>query len=78
MLLWVSNRYYTWHKHRIFIDIYWLFQDWEDGLCETDVDGSFLHDNWNKDLRLFADGEDGGQQLLQVLHFKFAFQTKLN
>lgn len=45
-----------------------LFQDWEDGLCETDVDGSFLHDNWNKDLRLFADGEDGGQQLLQVLH----------
>jgi len=55
-----------------------LFQDWEDGLCETDVDGSFLHDNWNKDLRLFADGEDGGQQLLQVLHFKFAFQTKLN
>lgn len=41
-------------------------QDWEDGLCETDVDGSFLHDNWNKDLRLFADGEDGGQQLLQL------------
>lgn len=43
-----------------------LFQDWEDGLCESDADGSFLHENWNKDLRLFADGEDGGQQLLQV------------
>lgn len=42
------------------------FQDWEDGLCECDADGSFLHENWNKDLRLFADGEDGGQQLLQV------------
>lgn len=42
------------------------FQDWEDGLCESDADGSFLHENWNKDLRLFADGEDGGQQLLQV------------
>ncbi|TKY55472.1 Sphingomyelin phosphodiesterase 4 [Spatholobus suberectus] len=41
-------------------------QDWEDGLCETDADGSFLHENWNKDLRLFADGEDGGQQLLQL------------
>ncbi|CAA3003963.1 Sphingomyelin phosphodiesterase [Olea europaea subsp. europaea] len=41
-------------------------QDWEDGLCETDADGSFLHENWNKDLRLFSDGEDGGQQLLQV------------
>lgn len=43
-----------------------LLQDWEDGLCETDADGSFLHENWNKDLRLFSDGEDGGQQLLQV------------
>nr|KYP55417.1 Sphingomyelin phosphodiesterase 4 [Cajanus cajan] len=41
-------------------------QDWEDGLCETDADGSFLPENWNKDLRLFADGEDGGQQLLQL------------
>ncbi|CAA0823124.1 Unknown protein [Striga hermonthica] len=41
-------------------------QDWEDGLCESDADGSFLHDNWNKDLRLFADGEDGGQHLLQL------------
>ncbi|XP_057978250.1 uncharacterized protein LOC131164803 [Malania oleifera] len=41
-------------------------QDWEDGLCESDADGSFLHDNWNKDLRLFSDGEDGGQQLLQL------------
>ncbi|KAI8546615.1 hypothetical protein RHMOL_Rhmol07G0132800 [Rhododendron molle] len=41
-------------------------QDWEDGLCESDADGSFLHENWNKDLRLFIDGEDGGQQLLQL------------
>ncbi|KAI4315229.1 hypothetical protein L6164_028063 [Bauhinia variegata] len=41
-------------------------QDWEDGLCETDADGSFLHENWNKDLRLFSDGEDGGQHLLQL------------
>ncbi|KAL8539838.1 hypothetical protein ACS0TY_001439 [Phlomoides rotata] len=41
-------------------------QDWEYGLCESDADGSFLHENWNKDLRLFADGEDGGQQLLQL------------
>ncbi|KAJ0049078.1 hypothetical protein Pint_15831 [Pistacia integerrima] len=41
-------------------------QDWEDGLCESDADGSFLHENWNKDLRLFHDGEDGGQQLLQL------------
>ncbi|XP_009785492.1 uncharacterized protein [Nicotiana sylvestris] len=41
-------------------------QDWEDGLSETDADGSFLHENWNKDLRLFSDGEDGGQKLLQL------------
>ncbi|KAM5572983.1 hypothetical protein ABKV19_012830 [Rosa sericea] len=41
-------------------------KDWEDGLCESDADGSFLHDNWNKDLRLFSDGEDGGRQLLQL------------
>ncbi|XWS49709.1 hypothetical protein CRYUN_Cryun12cG0026500 [Craigia yunnanensis] len=41
-------------------------QDWEDGLCENDADGSFLHENWNKDLQLFSAGEDGGQQLLQL------------
>ncbi|XP_071724112.1 uncharacterized protein [Rutidosis leptorrhynchoides] len=41
-------------------------QDWEDGLCESDADGSFLHDKWNKDLKLFDNGEDGGQQLLQL------------
>lgn len=41
-------------------------QDWEDGLCESDADGSFLHENWNKDLRLFSHGEDGGRQLLQL------------
>ncbi|KAK6935150.1 hypothetical protein RJ641_035305 [Dillenia turbinata] len=41
-------------------------EDWEDGLCESDADGSFLHENWNKDLRLFADAEDGGKQLLQL------------
>jgi hypothetical protein len=41
-------------------------QDWEDGLCESNADGSYLHENWNKDLKLFSDGEDGGQQLLQV------------
>lgn len=40
--------------------------DWEDGLGETDADGSFLHENWNGDLRLFSDGEDGGPQLLQL------------
>ncbi|KAI7749686.1 hypothetical protein M8C21_010080 [Ambrosia artemisiifolia] len=42
-------------------------QDWEDGLSETDADGSFLHENWNKDLKLFSTSEDGGQQLLQLL-----------
>lgn len=41
-------------------------EDWEDGLCESDADGSFLHENWNKDLRLFNDSEDGGQRLLQL------------
>ncbi|KAK9668001.1 hypothetical protein RND81_13G027900 [Saponaria officinalis] len=41
-------------------------QDWEDGLSESDADGSFLHENWNRDLRLFSDGEDGGPQILQL------------
>ncbi|VVB08245.1 unnamed protein product [Arabis nemorensis] len=41
-------------------------KDWEDGLCESNADGSFLHENWNKDLKLFSDSEDGGQQLLQL------------
>ena len=46
--------------------MFFYWQDWEDGLCENGADGSFLHDNWNNDLQLFSDGEDGGQQLLQV------------
>ncbi|XP_044477567.1 uncharacterized protein LOC123204829, partial [Mangifera indica] len=41
-------------------------QDWEDGLCESDADGSFLRENWNKDLKLFHDGGVGAQQLLQL------------
>lgn len=41
-------------------------QDWEDGLSESGADGSFLHENWNKDLQLFGTGEDGGRQLLQL------------
>ncbi|KAK1303936.1 hypothetical protein QJS10_CPB11g00316 [Acorus calamus] len=32
-------------------------KDWEDGLSESDVDGSFLHENWNCDLKLFSDSE---------------------
>ncbi|KAJ4955326.1 hypothetical protein NE237_012109 [Protea cynaroides] len=42
-------------------------QDWEDGLSESDADGSFLHENWNQDLRLFSDCEDGGRHLVQLL-----------
>ncbi|XP_006355422.1 uncharacterized protein [Solanum tuberosum] len=52
--------------HRYVPAIREQLQDWEDGLSETDADGSFLHENWNKDLRLFSDGEDGGQKLLQL------------
>lgn len=40
--------------------------DWEYGLCENDADGSYLHEHWNKDLKLFSNGEDGGQQLFQL------------
>ncbi|XP_022737107.1 uncharacterized protein LOC111289990 isoform X2 [Durio zibethinus] len=43
-----------------------VLKDWEDGLSESDADGSFLHENWNKDLKLFSDGEDCGHQLLQL------------
>ncbi|GFP94158.1 hypothetical protein PHJA_001560300 [Phtheirospermum japonicum] len=53
-------------------------QDWEDGLCESDADGSFLHENWNKDLRLFADGEDGGQHLLQLFLFRAESELQSN
>ncbi|CAM0871277.1 unnamed protein product [Alopecurus aequalis] len=42
-------------------------KDWEDGLTETDADGSFLHEHWNSDLRLFNCGEDGAYHLLQLL-----------
>ncbi|MQM16074.1 hypothetical protein Taro_049026 [Colocasia esculenta] len=41
-------------------------QDWENGLCESDADGSFLCENWNRDLRLFSDNEDGAHRLLQL------------
>ncbi|XP_043717187.1 uncharacterized protein LOC122665175 [Telopea speciosissima] len=42
-------------------------QDWEDGLSEGDADGSFLHENWNQNLSLFSESEDGGRHLLQLL-----------
>lgn len=51
-------------------------QDWEDGLSESDADGSLLHENWNRDLRLFSDGEDGGPQLLQL--FILRAETELS
>ncbi|XP_050227453.1 uncharacterized protein LOC126677059 [Mercurialis annua] len=53
-------------------------QDWEDGLCESDADGSFLHENWNKDLRLFSNGEDGGQQLLQLFILRAEAELQAN
>ncbi|KAJ6711902.1 ALTERED INHERITANCE OF MITOCHONDRIA PROTEIN 24 MITOCHONDRIAL [Salix purpurea] len=53
-------------------------QDWEYGLCESDADGSFLHENWNKDLRLFGDGEDGGQQLLQLFILRAEAELQAN
>ncbi|CAN0842365.1 hypothetical protein LINGRAHAP2_LOCUS3583 [Linum grandiflorum] len=53
-------------------------QDWEDGLCESDADGSYLHDNWNKDLRLFSDTEDGGQQLLQLFLLRAESELQAN
>ncbi|GMH09556.1 hypothetical protein Nepgr_011397 [Nepenthes gracilis] len=52
--------------HKFVAPVREQLQDWEDGLCESDVDGSFLHENWNRDLRLFSVGDDGGQQLLQL------------
>ncbi|KAE8708647.1 transcription factor MYB82-like [Hibiscus syriacus] len=52
--------------YRFVPSIHEQLKDWEDGLCESDADGSFLHDNWNKDPKLFSAGEDGGQQLLQL------------
>ncbi|XP_074303946.1 uncharacterized protein LOC141638434 [Silene latifolia] len=52
--------------HKFVPQIREQLQDWEDGLSESDADGSFLHENWNKDLRLFSDGEDGGPQILQL------------
>uniref|UniRef100_J3N4V8 Sphingomyelin phosphodiesterase 4 n=2 Tax=Oryza brachyantha TaxID=4533 RepID=J3N4V8_ORYBR len=42
-------------------------QDWEDGLSETDADGSFLHERRNFNLRLFSTDEEGAYNLLQLL-----------
>ncbi|KAJ8754715.1 hypothetical protein K2173_011130 [Erythroxylum novogranatense] len=53
-------------------------QDWEDGLCETDADGSFLHENWNRDLKLFSNGEDGGQHLLQLFILRAEAELQAN
>ncbi|URD84068.1 domain containing E3 ubiquitin protein ligase [Musa troglodytarum] len=53
-------------------------QDWEDGLCESDADGSFLHENWNHDLRLFSDGEDGAHNLLQLLVLRAEHEIQIS
>ncbi|KAK1378218.1 Transcription factor MYB82-like [Heracleum sosnowskyi] len=41
-------------------------QDWEEGLWESDADGSFLHESGKTDLLLFSDSDYGGKQLLQL------------
>ncbi|KAK8969700.1 hypothetical protein KSP40_PGU002029 [Platanthera guangdongensis] len=53
-----------------------MFLDWEGGLCESDADGSFLHDNWNRDLKLFNDGEDGALKLLQLFVLRAEHEIK--
>ncbi|KAJ8526753.1 hypothetical protein K7X08_029230 [Anisodus acutangulus] len=63
--------------HRYTPSIREQLQDWEDGLSETDADGSFLHENWNKDLGLFSDGEDGGQKLLQLFVLRAESELQL-
>ncbi|CAD6209060.1 unnamed protein product [Miscanthus lutarioriparius] len=42
-------------------------KDWEDGLSESDADGSLLHEHWNSDLRHFRYDENGAYNLLQLL-----------
>ncbi|KAL5225925.1 hypothetical protein ABZP36_012564 [Zizania latifolia] len=42
-------------------------QDWENGLSESDADGSFLHERRNSNLRLFSIDEEGAYNLLQLL-----------
>lgn len=37
-------------------------------MTETEADGSFLHEHWNSDLRLFSYDENGAYNLLQVCH----------
>ena len=37
-------------------------------MSENDADGSFLHEHWNSDLRLFSYDENGAYNLLQVRH----------
>ncbi|WOL15957.1 hypothetical protein Cni_G24739 [Canna indica] len=52
--------------------------DWEDGLCESEADGSFLHDNWNRDLKLFSDGEDGAHNLLQLFVLRAEHEVQIS
>ncbi|KAG0458945.1 hypothetical protein HPP92_022073 [Vanilla planifolia] len=54
------------YVHKYVPSIRQQLKDWEDCLCESDIDGFFLHENWNQDLKLFDDGEDGAHKLLQL------------
>ncbi|XP_073002576.1 uncharacterized protein [Typha latifolia] len=63
--------------HKYIPSIREQLQDWEDGLCESDADGSFLHEHWNCDLRLFSDGEDGAHNLLQLLLLRAEHEVQL-
>ncbi|KAK4803072.1 hypothetical protein SAY86_001275 [Trapa natans] len=53
-------------------------EDWEYGLCESNADGTFLHENWNKGFHLFSDAEDGGKHLLQVIVIFFLLEQLLS
>ncbi|PKA46448.1 hypothetical protein AXF42_Ash012580 [Apostasia shenzhenica] len=41
-------------------------KDWEGGLCESEIGGSFLLEKCNQDLKLFSNEEDGAHKLLQL------------
>ncbi|KAG6483953.1 uncharacterized protein LOC122016211 [Zingiber officinale] len=53
-------------------------QDWEDGLYETEADGSFLHENWNHELKLFSDSEDGAHNLLQLFMLRAEHEIQMS
>ncbi|KAJ3689887.1 hypothetical protein LUZ61_019051 [Rhynchospora tenuis] len=73
----VTSSYMTNDLYKYIPSIQEKLQDWEDGMWESDINVSILHERSTMDLRLFSDNDDGASNLLQLLLLRAEHEIQL-